>query len=143
MNQAELVKRIQVKQAMKQCVVAELTGYLLVLGENGKLLILDQEGEFVSTVTQDTQFFTFICAAHDKLLLGTDRGTLTVYHLASLQFISEVPYQMAGLVETMRINNKSGGEDSGSAMGKFRVGPPVKQVMITSNMRFLMIKYSD
>jgi len=38
---AELLKKIQLKQNIKQCIVAELTGYLLILGENGKILILN------------------------------------------------------------------------------------------------------
>lgn len=80
---------------MKQCIVAELTGYLLILGDNGRILILDQEGEFVSTIKKDLAFFTNICTAHDKLLLGTERGTICVYHMASLQFISEIPYQLS------------------------------------------------
>jgi hypothetical protein len=37
----DLIKKIQIKQIIKQCIVAELTGYLLILGENGKVLILD------------------------------------------------------------------------------------------------------
>jgi hypothetical protein len=35
--------------------------------------------------------------AHDKLLLGTERGTVCVYHMASLQFINEIPYQLSML----------------------------------------------
>lgn len=38
---ADLLKRIHVKQSMKQCVASELTGFLFILGDNGKLLILD------------------------------------------------------------------------------------------------------
>lgn len=38
---AELLKKIMIKQFIKQCIVAELTGYLLILGDNGKVLILD------------------------------------------------------------------------------------------------------
>ena len=73
--------------------MTELTGYLLILGDNGKVLILDQEGEFVSTIHRDLVNFTVIgTASHDKILLGTDRGTVCVYHMASLQFINEVPY---------------------------------------------------
>ena len=37
----ELKKRIHIKQAIKQCVVSELTGFMLILGLNGKVLILD------------------------------------------------------------------------------------------------------
>ena len=77
--------------------MSELTGFLIILGDNGRILILDQEGEFVGTIAKETCNFTSICAAHDKLLLGTDRGTLAVYHMASLEFISEVPYQLTRL----------------------------------------------
>lgn len=56
------------------------------------MLILDSQGEFVSTLTKDGVVFTRIGTAHDKLLLGTNRGTVHVYHMASLQFISEIPY---------------------------------------------------
>ena len=56
------------------------------------MLILDQQGEFVSTVSKEGVMFTRIGTAHDKLLLGTNRGTVHVYHMASLQFISEIPY---------------------------------------------------
>jgi len=38
---AELLKKIHIKQQIKQCVVSEMTGYLLILGDNGKVLILD------------------------------------------------------------------------------------------------------
>ena len=56
----------------------------MILGQNGKVLILDAQGEFVSTVSREGVFFTVIGTANDKLLLGTERGTIHVYHLASL-----------------------------------------------------------
>lgn len=82
---------------MQSCVISELSGFLVILGKNGKVLILDQEGEFISTVSNLTVVYTTICAAHDKLLLGTDRGTVHAYHMASLEFIVEVPYQLGHL----------------------------------------------
>ena len=69
-----------------------MTEFMLILGDNGKVLILDSQGEFVSTVAKQGVHFTTIGVASDKLLLGTDRGSVQVYHLASLQFISEIPY---------------------------------------------------
>lgn len=54
--------------------IAELTGFMLILGDNGKVLILDQSGEFVSSVSKERVSFTTIGVANDKLLLGTDRG---------------------------------------------------------------------
>lgn len=47
----ELKKRIHIKQAIKQCVLSDLTGFMLILGLNGKVLILDSQGDFVSTVS--------------------------------------------------------------------------------------------
>ena len=38
---ANLVKRIHIKQNMKQLVSSDLTGFLFILGENGKVLIID------------------------------------------------------------------------------------------------------
>jgi hypothetical protein len=40
-------------------------------------------------------FTTIGTASNDKILLGTDRGTVCVYHMASLQFINEIPYQLS------------------------------------------------
>lgn len=89
----DIVKRIHIKQNISQIAVAELTGFMLILGENGKVLILDGVGDFVSTVSRQGVFFTSVGVANDKLLLGTDKGSIAVYHLASLSFVSEIPYQ--------------------------------------------------
>lgn len=75
---------MHIKQAIKQCLVADLTNFLLVLGENGKVLVLDSNGDFVSTISKEGVFYTHIGQCGDKLLLGTDRGTIEAYHLASL-----------------------------------------------------------
>ena len=72
--------------------IAQLTGFFLILGDNGKLLILDSKGEFVSTVSKEGVIFTVVGAASDKLLLGTEKGSIHVYHLASLKFVTEIPY---------------------------------------------------
>jgi tricorn protease-like protein len=79
-----LKKRIHIKQNVASLDISELTGFYLILGESGKVLILDENGEFVSTVVKQGVFFTRVGTAHDKLLLGTNRGTIHVYHMASL-----------------------------------------------------------
>jgi hypothetical protein len=61
-----------------------LTNFLLILGENGKVLILDANGEFVSTISREGITYSRVIAVHDKVLAGTNRGTIQVYHLASL-----------------------------------------------------------
>ena len=68
---------------------------MLILGANGKVLILDNKGGFVSIVQKQGTFFTKIGTVDDRLLLGTERGTVHAYHIASLKFLCEIPYQLA------------------------------------------------
>ena len=91
---------------------------------------------------KDGVVFTRIGTAHDKLLLGTNRGTVHVYHMASLQFISEIPYQLS-IIEKFNLNsfNKSMAEIEQLALSK--VGPPVTEIGTTMNLRYLWIRYSD
>lgn len=112
----------------------------MILGENGKLLILDQQGEFISTVQKEGNFFTHIGVAHDKLLLGTNRGTVHVYHIASLQFVNEIPYQLSFL-QKFSLNIDQAARDENLSLDK--IGPPVNNIQLTQNLRFLWIRYSD
>ena len=125
-----------IKQAIKQCVIAQLTGFFLILGDNGKLLILDQKGEFVSTVSKEGVIFTVIGTASDKLLLGTDKGSIYVYHMASLKFVTEIPYQMA-LLANGCLNRGSTNDDFRTGFGSSQAvvknalstfGPPVRDI---------------
>lgn len=142
-----MTKKITIKQAIKQCMIAQLTGFFLILGDNGKLLILDQKGDFVSTVSKEGVIFTVIGTASDKLLLGTEKGSIHVYHLASLKFVAEIPYQMTLLSDGCLNRNREafGGvqvQQAGNAQ-VHKNGPPVIDIQTTSNLRFLMLKYSD
>lgn len=139
---AQLKKRIHIKQAMCSVQIAELTNFFLILGESGKLLILDQQGEFVSTVAKDGVVFTRIATAHDKLLLGTNRGTVHVYHMASLQFISEIPYQLS-FFEKFSLNSWSRSAAELEQLSLEKVGPPVTEIGTTLNLRYLWLRYSD
>ena len=96
----------------------------------------------MSTISKEGTVFTRIGTAHDKLLLGTNRGTLHVYHMASLQFISEVPYQLSFL-EKFSLNSTSKSVNEIEQLSLHKVGPPVAQIGTTQNLRFLWIKYQD
>ena len=138
---AELKKKIHIKQTVAQLHISELTQFFLILGENGKVLILDHQGEFVSTLQQEGVVFTRIGLAHDKLLLGSNRGAVYVYHLASLQFISQIPYQLSFL-EQFSLNSRTKQYEH-EQLSLQKVGPPVGQIETTLNLRFLWIRYTD
>lgn len=121
---------------------SDVTGFFLILGENGKLLILDSQGEFVSTIHKEGVFFTQVGTAHDKLLLGTNRGTVHVFHIASLQFVSEIPYQLSFLQKfSLNVDRAALVKDESLSLDK--IGPPVTNIQLTQNLRFLWIQYSD
>ena len=122
--------------------LADLTNFFLVLGENGKVLILDQHGEFVSTVSREGIVYTRVATAHDKLLVGTNRGTVQVYHMASLQFINEIPYQLSFL-ERFSLNSTNKNIKQLDKLSLEKVGPPVGEIGITQNLRYLWIRYAD
>ena len=133
----ELQKRIHIKQAISQVVVSDLTGFLVILGDNGKVLILDQAGNFVSTVFKAGAFFTSVAVANDKLLLGTEKGAILVYHMASLCYVSEIPYQFSLLPDPI-LNHSVDASPQQS-----RNGPPTRSIELTNNLRFIKIQYAD
>ena len=113
------------------------------------MLILDSKGEFVSTVSRQGVFFTSVSTCDDRLLLGTERGTVHAYHIASLQFISEIPYQIALLPNTCLNDAASNSQEKGNAHKSLiekalsRQGPPVTDIRSTKDKRFLMMVYED
>ena len=86
--------------------------------------------------------FTSIGTSSDKLLLGTDRGTIHVYHLASLQFVAEIPYQMA-LTNKQALNSVVEDKIRTVESALHKLGPAVVAIELTTNMRFLKISYAD
>lgn len=115
---------------------------MMILGQNGKVLILDNNGEFVSCISRTGVFFTSIATANDKLLLGTERGTIHAYHLASLQFLSEIPYQIV-LLPNAQLNHNQEVPRLSIEAALLKAGPAVVDLQITGNMRFLMVSYAD
>ena len=77
-------KRIQIKQTITQAKVSELSKFIIILGKNGRVLILDYEGEFVTCISMPGVFFSTIGTTNDKILLGTDRGIIHAYSLSTL-----------------------------------------------------------
>lgn len=122
-----------------------MTKFLMILGNNGKVLILDQNGDFVSTVARQGSFFTTLGTAGDKLLLGTDRGTIQVYHVSSLQFVTEIPYQFA-LLPSKALNHsqhKSAESTVSIESALQKAGPHVTSIELTENQRFMKVAYGD
>ena len=62
--------------------------------------------------------------------------------MASLQFISEVPYQLSFL-EKFSLNSFSQSTIEIEQLSLQKVGPPVSSMGTTQNLRFLWIRYQD
>jgi len=86
------VKKLNVKQKILDAVSSEIIGFLIVLGRNGSVLILNANGQFVSTIERPEIEFTSLSCSKENLYLGTFRGTIFNYHLSSLSLIKELSH---------------------------------------------------
>jgi len=78
------VKKLNVKQKLLDAVSSEIIGFLIVLGRNGSVLILNSSGSYVSTIERPEIEFTSISCSWENLYLGTFTGSVMNYHLSSL-----------------------------------------------------------
>ena len=77
-------------------VVAPAMGWVILPISHGKILILDDQGNKLRTVTRDNAVFTSVCVTGDEcLLLGTSKGTLLWYNLPTLDVWRRMPYDLA------------------------------------------------
>ena len=68
------VKRMNLKQSLISAVSSDMIGFLIVLGRNGSVLILNSEGSYVSTIERPEMEFTAIACSNENLYLGTFTG---------------------------------------------------------------------
>lgn len=67
-------KRMNLKQSLLSAVSSEMIGFLICLGRNGSVLILNDEGSYVSTIERPEMEFTAIGCSNENLYLGTFTG---------------------------------------------------------------------
>jgi hypothetical protein len=77
-------KKVNIKQSIITAVSSESLGFLFVLSKNGKILALDSQGEYVSSINRPGVDFTSISCSYENLFVGTASGTLHNYKISSL-----------------------------------------------------------
>ena len=60
LHSIKIKKRVHIKQDIFRVACDTLTGFIVVLATNGKILILDSEGNYISTIEKDNVRFTAI-----------------------------------------------------------------------------------
>lgn len=78
------VKKLKVKQKLIDAVSQEMIGFLIILGRNGSVLILNSSGSYVSTIERPEIEFTSLSCSGENLYLGTFNGSVLNYHISSL-----------------------------------------------------------
>ena len=68
------VKKLNVKQSLIDAVSSDMIGFIIVLGRNGAVLILNSEGKYVSTIERADVQFTSVAVSNENLFLGTFSG---------------------------------------------------------------------
>jgi len=83
---------MNVKQKLIDAVSSDIIGFLIILGWNGSVLILNSSGQYVSTIERPEIEFTSVSCSRENLYLGTFTGSVYNYHLSSLQLIKELSH---------------------------------------------------
>lgn len=76
--------------------VAPAMCWVILPVSHGKILILDDHGNTLRTVTRENAIITSICMASDEcLLVGTSKGTVLYYNVPTLDVWRRMPYDLA------------------------------------------------
>jgi len=76
--------------------VAPAMGWVILPISHGKILILDDQGNTLRTVTREHTIITSVCMAGDEcLLVGTSKGTVLYYNVPTLDVWRRMPYDLA------------------------------------------------
>lgn len=77
-----------------QSCLNQFTNFLFFLSSHNKLCVINQDGEFVSSVQNDqnNDAFTAVTCNQEYLFLGTSKGSVKMYDTTSLQFVKDIPY---------------------------------------------------
>ena len=76
--------------------VAPAMSWIILPVSHGKILILDDHGNTLRTVTRENAIITSICMAGDEcLLVGTSKGTVLYYNVPTLDVWRRMPYDLA------------------------------------------------
>ena len=71
-------------------------GWVILPISHGKILILDDQGNKLRTVTRESAIITRVCMANDEcLLVGTSKGSILWYNLPSMDVWRRIPYDLA------------------------------------------------
>lgn len=71
-----MAKKVSIKQKILSAASSGITGYLFILSDNGKVLILNSDGEYVNSLDKLEHQFTSISCANECLYLGTHIGNI-------------------------------------------------------------------
>jgi len=99
------VRKINVKQKLVDAVTSDIIGFIVVLSANGKVLILDSEGEYVSSIERTDLEFSSISCSMENLYLGTMNGTVHSYSVSSLIGSSNKQISYADLLRPFEMKN--------------------------------------
>lgn len=71
-------------------------GWVILPVSHGKILILDDQGNKLRTVTRDNAVITRVCMSGDEcLLVGTTKGTVLWYNVPTMDVWRRMPYDLA------------------------------------------------
>jgi hypothetical protein len=152
----KLITKIHLKQKLLKdsLHLCEYLKLVNVLNDSGSCIILDDLGNFLVCLTCNhrDEIFTSLYVMNEVLLLGTDKGNISVYSLNGFKLLYNFTYDFSNKSKSLLNNvdylvnmqNKNRLAVSSSMIVKEKIsGPSVEKILSNEENDVIVIKYSD
>ena len=99
-------RKINIKYNLEDVSTSEMKGFIFVLSSNGKVLILDSEGEYVTSLQRSDIEFSSISWSYENLYLGTTNGTVHWYNVMTLISSSKKQISYTDLLKPFEMKSR-------------------------------------
>ena len=99
-------RKINIKWNLENVTTSEMKGFIFILSSNGKVLILDSEGEYVTSLQRADVEFSSISSSYENLYLGTTNGTVHWYNVMTLISSSKKQISYTDLLKPFEMKSK-------------------------------------
>jgi len=102
----DLLHRIHVKEDILDSVVSTLAQFFLFTTKQGRLFIINKEGQLISSLKHPNLQYSCVTLHSDYLFLGSLQGEIEIYQLSSMKFLRSLK-DVSSVVRTARNSRKS------------------------------------
>jgi len=131
-------KRIHLPQPIINASICSLSGVFAILTCAGSVILLSNEGKYISSLSAKSLKYTSLEMSRDTLYCGTENGNIELYNVGSLVYLGNIPYSTH--IRESSIVQISKSQTGSSAV---EVGPKVTHIYPNEKGEYVSIQYGD